>query len=112
VFKTAESQLTNTECCNLLFVKGHIPGNKGSFVEIRDAVKKPLWNADLVEGKPNRPRLPTHDCSQDLLECSEEEGAFVDGSGQKGYKLFMPIGDEDPLDPDCQNALTQLPVDE
>jgi len=97
---------------NLLFVKGHIPGNKGSFVEIRDAVKKPLWNTDLVEGKPDRPPLPTYDYSQDLLEDSEEEGAFIDGSGQKGYELFMPIGDEDPLDPDYRNTLTQLPVDE
>lgn len=105
---------------NLLFVKGHVPGNKGSFVELRDAVKKPLWNTDLVEGALDRPPLPTYDYSQDVLEGgSEGEDAgdtdgvgVIDGSGVLGYEVFMPIGEEDPLDPDYRNTLTQLPMDE
>ena len=28
---------------DLIYVKGHVPGQNGNFVEIRDAVKKPLW---------------------------------------------------------------------
>jgi hypothetical protein len=28
---------------NLLFIVGHLPGNKGGFLTVRDAVKKP-WN--------------------------------------------------------------------
>jgi len=94
---------------NLLFVKGHVPGNKGSFVEIRDAVKKPLWNTDLVEGSLDRPPLPTYDYSQDGLEGEDVEGDIIDGSGVLGYEVFMPIGDEDPLDPDYRNTLEKLP---
>ena len=100
---------------NLLFVKGHVPGNKGSFVELRDAVKKPLWNTDMVEGALDRPPLPTYDYSQDVLDGEGEEvdgSAVVDGSGVLGYEVFMPIGDEDPLDPDYRNTLTTLPMDE
>ena len=102
---------------NVLFVKGHVPGNKGGWVEIRDAVKKPLWKTDLVEGAMDRPPLPTYDYSQDLLEAEELEQVdgtsnFIDGSGIVGHELFMPIGDEDPLDPDYRNTLTSLPIKE
>ena len=97
---------------NLIYVKGHVPGNKGSFVEIRDAVKKPLWNTDLVEGKLDRPPLPTYDYSQDLLQDDDGDEAIIDGSGKAGYEVFMPIGTEDPLDPDYRNTLTQLKADE
>ena len=75
---------------NLLYIRGAIPGNKGEFVEIRDAVKKPLWGTDLIDGGKDckRPPLPTFDY---------EEG--IDGSGQSGFEAFMPIPEKNPLVP-------------
>ena len=72
---------------NLLFIKGAVPGNKGAFVEIRDAVKRPLWGTDMVHDGIDRPPLPTF----------EYEG--VDGCGESGHELFMPLPHKDPLDP-------------
>ena len=77
---------------NLIYVKGHVPGQKGNFVEIRDAVKKPLWRTDKVTGSLERPPLPTF-----------EYDSEIDGAGTC-YEEFMPIGDEDPLDPDYMDT--------
>jgi len=73
---------------NLLYVKGAVPGNKGGFVEIRDAVKKPLWSTDLVKDSLTRPPLPTF-----LFD--EEQ----DGCGQIGIEEFMPVPNQDPMNP-------------
>lgn len=73
---------------NLVFVKGAVPGQKGNFVEIRDAVKKPLFGTDKVEDGVDFPPLPTFEY---------EEG--VDGSGLSGYEVWMPQQKEDPFDP-------------
>lgn len=77
---------------DLIYVSGAIPGNKGGFVEIRDAVKKPLWRTDKVLGALERPPLPTF-----------EYDAEIDGTG-KMFEEFMPLGDEDPLDPDYMDT--------
>jgi len=77
---------------NLIYVKGHVPGQKGNFVEIRDAVKKPLWRTDKVLGSLERPPLPTF-----------EYDSEIDGTGNC-YEEFMPIGDDDPLDPDYMDT--------
>lgn len=77
---------------NLIYVKGHVPGQKGNFVEIRDAVKKPLWRTDKVLGSLERPPLP-----------SFEYDPEIDGTGVC-YEEFMPFGDEDPLDPDYMDT--------
>ncbi|CAB9506276.1 protein L3 [Seminavis robusta] len=95
---------------NLLWIKGHVPGQKGGFVEIRDAVKKPLWNTDLVEGALDRPPLPTYEYANDTLEGTDDE--IIDGSGAAGHELFMPIGNEDPFDPDYRHTVEQLPADD
>uniref|UniRef100_A0A7S2UC97 Large ribosomal subunit protein uL3m n=1 Tax=Attheya septentrionalis TaxID=420275 RepID=A0A7S2UC97_9STRA len=77
---------------NLLYVKGAIPGNKGGFVEIRDAVKKPLFGTEKIFGadpqENSKPPLPTY---------SYEEG--IDGSGESGHEEWMPLGKKDPMDP-------------
>ena len=75
---------------NILYIKGAVPGNKGSFVEIKDAIKKPLWGTNFVEGKEDCkiPPLPTFEYDQN-----------IDGTGQSGFDVFMPIHDKDPLIP-------------
>ena len=77
---------------NLLYVIGAVPGNKGSFVEIRDAVKKPLWGTDKVLGELDRPPLPTFEFDDS-----------VDGSGEAGHEEFMPLPDYDPLAADLED---------
>jgi hypothetical protein len=77
---------------NLLFVEGAVPGNKGNFVEIRDAVKKPLWRTDKVLDGMDRPPLPTF-----------ESDESIDGCGQGGHEAFMPIAQKDPLAPDVDD---------
>ena len=73
---------------NLIFVKGHVPGQNGNFVEIRDAIKKPLWRTDKVLDSLERPPLPSFDYDPE-----------IDGAGMC-HEEFMPLGEEDPLDPD------------
>ena len=77
---------------NLLYVHGAVPGNKGSFVEVRDAVKKPLWGTEKVFEAINRPPLPTFEFED------------IDGSGEAGHEEFMPLPQVDPLLPDDMAA--------
>lgn len=74
---------------NLIYVRGAVPGNKGEFVEIRDAVKRPLFGTDKCEGGKDSvfPPLPTF---------SYEEG--IDGSGEAGHEIMMPMQEQDPLE--------------
>lgn len=81
---------------NLIYVKGHVPGQKGNFVELRDAVKKPLWRTDKVLGALERPPLPTFEYDPE-----------IDGSGDS-FEEFMPLGDEDPLDPDFMDTTVAI----
>ena len=73
---------------NLLYIRGAIPGNRGEFVEIRDAVKKPLWGTDKLLDALDRPPVPT-------FEYDPEQ----DGCGIQGYEQFMPLPGEDPMAP-------------
>jgi large subunit ribosomal protein L3 len=72
---------------NLLYIKGAIPGNKGEFVEIRDAVKKPLWGTPKVLEGLDKPPLPTFAYDPEK-----------DGCGLPGLEEFMPIPNLDPFD--------------
>jgi hypothetical protein len=74
---------------DLIDVRGAVPGNKGEFVEIRDAVKRPLFGTDKCEGGKESafPPLPTF---------SYEEG--VDGCGDAGHEVMMPMQEQDPLE--------------
>lgn len=81
---------------DLLYVAGAVPGQKGAFVEIRDAVKKPLWSTSLVQDSIKRPPLPTF-----------EYDPSIDGNGEC-CEEFMPLGDEDPLDPDFLDTTIQI----
>ena len=74
---------------NLIYVKGAVPGNRGEFVEIRDAVKKPLFGTAKCEGgeESTFPPLPTF---------AFEEG--VDGCGEAGFEAMMPMQEQDPLE--------------
>jgi len=74
---------------NLVYVIGAVPGSKGQWVEIRDAIKRPLWKSDKVQDGVDRPPLPTFDF--DLT---------VDGTGEPGHEEFMPLPKIDPTDPD------------
>ena len=76
---------------DLIFVRGHVPGNRGGFVEIRDSIKKPLWKTEKVQAKedgtiPDRPPLPTFEYDQN-----------VDGCGEAGHEELMPPDQKDPL---------------
>lgn len=77
---------------NLLFISGAVPGNKGNFVEVRDAVKKPLWKTDKVVDGIDRPPLPTFQFED------------FDGCGEAGHEEFMPLPQADPLVPDEEAA--------
>jgi len=95
---------------NLLYVLGGVPGQKGNFVEVRDAVKRPLFGTEAVldldlgsddndSGKSGEnlgevggnikfPPLPSY---------PPELG--VDGCGEGGHEWFMPLGHKDPFAP-------------
>lgn len=77
---------------DLLYVLGAVPGNRGEFVEVRDAIKKPLWKTDKVLDKVDRPPVPTFAFD-----------ATIDGSGQTGHEVFMPLPTRDPLLPDTED---------
>jgi large subunit ribosomal protein L3 len=81
---------------DLIYVAGAVPGQKGAFVEIRDAVKKPLWRTDQVLGALERPPLPTFEFDPE-----------IDGRGMC-YEEFMPLGNEDPLDPDYMDSTIEI----
>jgi large subunit ribosomal protein L3 len=72
---------------NLIYIEGHVPGQNGCFVEIKDAVKKPLWRTEKVVGNVDRPPLPTF---------AFEE---FDGCGEPGHIEMMPTPEVDPLLP-------------
>jgi len=76
---------------NLIFVRGPIPGNKGTFVEIKDAVKKPLFGTKMVPESVELPPLPTS---------FGEDG--IDGSGKEGYEMMMSISETDPFTYDVE----------
>jgi len=83
---------------NLIYVKGGIPGQRGNFVEVKDAIKKPLWGSDKVapneDGSvPDRPPLPTFAFDES-----------IDGCGEAGYEEIMPVGNKDPLNYDPEVA--------
>lgn len=81
---------------DLIYVAGPVPGQKGTFVELRDAVKKPLWRTDMVLGALERPPLPTFAYDE-----------AIDGSGEC-VEEFMPLGNEDPLDPDFMDTTVAI----
>jgi large subunit ribosomal protein L3 len=81
---------------DLVYVAGAVPGQKGAFVELKDAVKKPLWRTDMVIGSLERPPLPTFDYDPE-----------IDGSGISLEEL-MPLQDDDPLDPDYMDTTVAL----
>jgi len=64
---------------NLVDVKGPVPGQKGEFVEIQDAVKKPHFGTEKAEGKVLSPPLSTYEYADGL-----------DGSGTEGHEVVMP----------------------
>lgn len=81
---------------DLLYVSGAVPGQKGAFVELRDAVKKPLWDTGMVIDSIKRPPLPTFQYDSD-----------IDGNGAC-YEEVMPAGEDDPLDPDYMDTTIQI----
>jgi len=78
---------------NLVYVVGAVPGNNGAFVEVRDAVKSPLWNTDKVPDGIDRPPLPTFVYDPE-----------VDGVGTESHEEWMPPPQKDPLAPDMDEA--------
>jgi large subunit ribosomal protein L3 len=78
---------------NLLYIRGALPGQKGEFVEIRDAIKKPLWGTEKVADALAQPPVPTF-----------EFDPAQDGVGQAGFDVFMPLPDQDPLAPYSEAA--------
>lgn len=81
---------------DLIYVRGAVPGQKGNFVEIRDAVKKPLFGTDRVEGGAEAAKFPP------LPTFEYEEG--VDGCGEPGHEVMMPMMEKDPFVPEEEAA--------
>jgi large subunit ribosomal protein L3 len=81
---------------DLVYVAGAVPGQKGAFVELKDAVKKPLWRTNRVVGSLERPPLPTFEYDPE-----------IDGSGMS-FEELMPLQEEDPLDPDYMDTTVAL----
>lgn len=81
---------------DLVYLAGNVPGQNGAFGELQDAVKKPLWRTDKVLGGLERPPLPTF-----------EYDSEIDGTGLC-YEEYMPLGDEDPLDPDFMDTTVTI----
>jgi large subunit ribosomal protein L3 len=75
---------------NLIYIRGAVPGNKGEFVEIRDAVKRPLFGTDKCEGGKEGSAFPP------LPTFKYEEG--VDGCDVAGHEVMMPMQEQDPLE--------------
>ena len=75
---------------NLIYVIGQVPGQKGSYCKIRDAVKGP--------GFGNVKKRLTVDREVPWPLFVGEEG--VDGTGVKGVEEWMPKSDIDPLAPE------------
>ena len=72
---------------NLIYVIGQVPGNKGSYVKVKDAVKGPGFGTPLVDSSRSVP-FPLF---------VGETG--VDGSGNDCGEEWMPKDTLDPLDP-------------
>lgn len=77
---------------NLLYIRGAIPGPRGAFVEVKDAIKKPLWGKDQVMDAIKIPPVPTF------------EFDVRDGSGETGFEEFMPLPVSDPLMPNDEQV--------
>ena len=73
---------------NLLYIKGAVPGNKGEFVQVKDAIKKPLFGTEKVLEQIPHPSIPTFSFDSE-----------IDGCGQSGFEEFMPPTDIDPFLP-------------
>lgn len=79
---------------NLVYVNGGIPGQKGSFVEIRDAIKRPLFGSKQL--------CATNHGGKNKDSCNIEQHRFpplptwkieenIDGCGTGGYEEYIPI---------------------
>lgn len=73
---------------NLLYIKGAVPGNKGEFVQVKDAIKKPMFGTEKVLEQIPYPPIPTFSFDSE-----------IDGCGQSGFEEFMPATDIDPFLP-------------
>jgi len=82
---------------NVLYVLGAVPGNKGAFVEIRDAVKKPLWGTDLVADGADRPPVPTFEYDDAVDGIYAAAGTAASPDENTSYEEFMPLPQQDPL---------------
>lgn len=65
---------------NLIYVKGHVPGNKGQWVRVTDAVKGPEW--------PSPPPFPTH-----VIEEGEDMSEILAPQGETD--VLKPVEPED-----------------
>ena len=63
-------------------------------------MKKPLWRTEKVAGELRRPPLPTF--------AFEDE---IDGSGKPDLEEFMPLENDDPLDPDYMDTTITIKAD-
>ncbi|GMI22314.1 hypothetical protein TeGR_g10953 [Tetraparma gracilis] len=79
---------------DLIYVKGQVPGNKGGWVVVKDAIKGNQLSHDLC-GKVNEI------CGEDVYEGVPFplfQRREVDGCGLPGYELHAPAKDENPID--------------
>jgi len=63
---------------NLLFIVGHVPGNKGGFVTVRDAVKKP-WNPNTPPPFPTYQTQKGDELVEEIVCAPAESDPFAFG---------------------------------
>lgn len=80
---------------NLIYVRGSVPGQNGAFVEIRDAVKRPLFGSKHVkenmhedEGREDDDNSNSHKFPP-LPTWTMEKS--IDGCEKGGYEVYMPV---------------------
>lgn len=79
---------------NLVYVNGGVPGQKGAFVEIRDAVKRSLFGSKcLYMSNQDEEKGDIHNIGEQkfppLPTWNVEES--IDGCGTGGYEEYMPM---------------------
>jgi len=63
---------------NLLFVVGTLPGNKGNYLIIKDAVKRP-WNPETPPPFPTHRPQPSDEEIEEIVCAPEEADPFAFG---------------------------------
>jgi len=88
---------------DLLYVAGHVPGQNGGWIEVRDALRENTFGTRDVLGGVDRPPVPTFVPGLYDAGGLYDGDDYVDGTGATGYEFDMPYKEVDPLAPEVTN---------